>query len=75
MKTPQTKQEKELLEVLEDVITQACYVQEANCVIFESMAISSYAWGMQTLAEYGIFEIVSESGRRIIAKAVNINDD
>ena len=70
MKVPQTKQEKELLEVLDDVISQACYVSNDNGYYLDSMALSSYAWGMRILAEYGCIEITSELGRRVISADV-----
>lgn len=56
---------EELLEALEDVVNQACYIPSGD--IYDSMAISAYAFGMRVLAEHGILEIEEEHGRRVIA--------
>lgn len=52
----------ELLEDLQGVISQAC----DNGRDIDSMALSSYADGMRTLAEHGRLIIDHEYGRRVI---------
>lgn len=58
----------ELLDTLENVLSQACLTDddEGNH-IFDSMALSAYADGLRVLAEHGRVDIVNEYGRRVIA--------
>jgi hypothetical protein len=60
------KTEFALLDALEDVINQAC-LQDDNRTL-DSMALSSYAHGLHILADFNRVEIISEAGRRVIAK-------
>jgi len=64
MKTATTENEKELLETLHDVISQACWSKDG----LDSMALTAYAIGMHVLAEYGVIKIKDEYGRRVIAE-------
>lgn len=59
----------ELLETLDDVIHQACYVPTDMIKqgYYDSRALTAYADGIRVLAKHGILEIEKESGRRIIA--------
>lgn len=58
----------ELLDILEDVLSQACLTDaEDGSRLFDSMAISAYADGLRVLAEHGRVDIVNEYGRRVIA--------
>lgn len=52
-----------LLEVLEDVIWQACYADDH----FDSMALTAYADAIRLLAAYGRVVITKDVGRRVIA--------
>jgi hypothetical protein len=56
--------EMALLDVLEDVIWQACS-DEAG--VIDSMATSAYAEGIHVLVEHGRLRVVREHGRRVIA--------
>lgn len=66
------EKEGELLEVLQDVVWQACYVRDANRL--DSMALSAYADAIRLLARYERVRIVSEHGRRVIAVGVEYVD-
>ena len=58
--------EKELLlDVLSDVINQACFTKDKK---IDSMATTAYAEGIRMLAEHGKVRILKEHGRRIIAE-------
>ena len=61
----------DLLDVLEDVISQACGAcgpgGQGN---LDSMALSAYADGIRVLAAHGRVRITSEGGRRVIAEWV-----
>lgn len=54
----------ELIDVLEDVINQACRNGEKNEL--DSLALSAYASGMRKLAELGRLTITHQYGRRVI---------
>jgi len=56
----------DVVEVLEDVINQACTVGDE----LDSSALSAYAGGMRLLAKLGRLEITKEYGRRVIGKWV-----
>lgn len=56
---------KECLGMLIDVVNQAC--QQSDGVL-DSMALSSYADGLRFLERFGLVEIVSDGGRRVIAR-------
>ena len=61
----------ELLDVLADVINQACgpvYVDATDSGELDSMALSAYADGMRLLAKHGRFQILHEAGRRVIGQ-------
>lgn len=58
-----------LLDLIEDLTIQGCSVDEGGTV--DSMALSTYAEALRLLAEKGRYEIVSEHGRRVIAKRVD----
>ena len=57
----------DLLDMLADVIGQACYRDGG---LLDSMAISAYADALRLLAEYGRVEIIKDVGRRVIARWV-----
>ena len=59
-------QDKEVFELLCDVINQAC-LQSDNKTL-DSMALSSYADAMRYLADKGKLKIKKEAGRRVIAE-------
>lgn len=54
------------LNVLEDAIAQACL--DGKGVFLDSMALHSYADGIRFLAEHDRLVIVSDGGRRVIAR-------
>jgi len=54
-----------LKECLHDVIAQACYHKDA---LLDSCGIIAYADAMRLLANYGMIEIISDEGHRVIAK-------
>lgn len=56
--------ESEALEYLKDVINQACYYDGR----LDSMASSAYADALRYLASIGEVEIITDFGRRVIAK-------
>jgi hypothetical protein len=56
---------EELLDALEDVVNQACWSNDDG--LLDSMALSAYAHGLRTLAEYGRVTIEHSVGRRVIA--------
>ena len=66
---PQTERERLLLDVLEDVIWQACLDRDGKTL--DSMALSAYARGMRALSAYGMITITNEAGRRVIAVAAS----
>ena len=66
MKTVETENEMELLEALEEMVEQACGMDDS----IDSMAITAYAGGMRLLAEYGRLKIIGESGRRVVGEWV-----
>jgi hypothetical protein len=56
------------LDVLEDVLYQACHTRERGDGWMDSMALSANAEGLRLLALHGRVEIESEYGRRVIAR-------
>ncbi len=54
------------VEVLHQVLQQACGYEEEGVLKADSMALSAYAKGLRLLAEYGLFEIEKATGRRVI---------
>jgi hypothetical protein len=61
----------ELLDALEDVTNQACFIKDpvhGECL--DSGALSAYADALNMLAKYGIVEIIEAHGRRVTAKKV-----
>jgi hypothetical protein len=60
----------ELVDALGDAISQATWEGSGENEVYDSGALSAYARGLHLLAKYGEVEIVSEHGRRIIAKPV-----
>jgi len=61
-----THSKEPLLDILADVINQACCHEGG----LDSMALSAYADGIRLLAEYGRVRIIEEYGRRVIAEWV-----
>jgi hypothetical protein len=59
----------ELLDLVEDLTRQGCAIDDDGTV--DSMALSAYADGLRTLAAAGRYEILTEHGRRVIAKRVS----
>ena len=55
----------ELLDLLADAVAQGCSGDDG---VLDSGALSSYADALRKLAEVGKVEIVSEAGRRVIAR-------
>lgn len=55
-----------VVEILEDVAHQACFVDDRGD--YDSIAISSYADALRFLAEIGVLEITTDEGRRVIAR-------
>jgi hypothetical protein len=66
LREAQTDNERLLLDVLEDVIWQACLDRDGKYL--DSNALSAYARGMRLLHEYGKIDIEHDAGRRVIAK-------
>jgi hypothetical protein len=60
---------EELLDVLTDVIHQACW-DGGNRNQLDSMAVSAYADGIYVLAANGRVAITHEAGRRVIAERI-----
>lgn len=56
----------DLLDVLEGVMQQACWVPKEG--VLDSMALSFYADGLRALAVHGRVEVEHEYGRRVIAR-------
>lgn len=56
---------EELVDVLEDVINQACRGEDG---VLDSMCLTAYADGMRTLASLGRLEIMAEHGRRVVGR-------
>jgi hypothetical protein len=61
------KELDEVIDILDDVIDQACYGKDNE---LDSCALSAFARGMRKLAEYNKIKIKHEVGRRIIASRV-----
>ena len=59
--------EKELLDDLQDLVNQHCYVEDAGKVYLDSMALSANADAMRLLARHNRLIIDREGGRKIIA--------
>jgi len=59
----ESKKELEELDILDDVLGQACFSDGE----YDSMALSAYARGLRFLAKKGIVKIEREYGRRVIA--------
>lgn len=57
---------KEALDVLEEAAYQECWSDEDKCL--DSCAISSRARMLRFLARHGRVEIVTDVGRRVIAR-------
>jgi hypothetical protein len=55
-----------VLETLADVINQACLQDDDETL--DSMAVSAYADGLRVLADFNRVEIITQAGRRVIAK-------
>ena len=53
----------EILDALQEVIEQACTDSDGK---LDSMALTSYAYGMRVLEKHGRIKIESEFGRRVI---------
>ncbi len=62
------------LDNLLDMVDQHCSTGDGGFE-YDSMALSANAAAMRTLAEYGRIEIVSEYGRRVIARAVEKKEE
>lgn len=65
---------QECIELLEDTIVQCCTdesVKNGSTPRLDSMALSSYADSLRYLAKHGRVSIISEYGRRVIAKLNN----
>lgn len=60
-----TPEESDVLEVVEGVVRQACTMDDGT---LDSMALTYYRDAIKLLAQAGRVEIVSEAGRRIIAR-------
>jgi len=56
-----------LLDALEDMVNQACSVDDRT---LDSRALSAYAHGIRVLADYGRIRITAEYGRRVIGEWV-----
>ena len=63
----QEEQVDELLNALYDVLYQACADENGQG---DSRAETAYAKGLRLLAEYGLFKIEKEHGRRVIGRFV-----
>ena len=57
-----------LLDTMLDQVAQDCYIKEEE--VLDSMAISAHAIAIKLLAKYKKCKIISEYGRRIIAKII-----
>lgn len=62
----EASEREELLDVLEDVLCQACGTDKEDEL--DSMALTSYARGLRLLAKYKKIKITSEYGKSVIAK-------
>jgi len=60
---------EELLELVEDFVYQDCYIDKEGG-IFDSMALSTYAYALRLLARLGRVKIIREYGDRVIAKKI-----
>ena len=58
---------EELLELVEDFVCQGCSMDKEGRV-FDSMALSTYAYALRLLARFGKVKIIREYGDRVIAK-------
>ena len=56
---------EEVLDVLEDVVNQACL---AGDNLVDSMALTAYADAMRLLARHGRLDVEDEDGRRVIGR-------
>lgn len=56
----------DILDALEDVITQACSRGET----VDSMSFTSYAYAMRLLSRYGRLKVDSDLGRRVIGRFI-----
>jgi len=66
---------KECREILYNVIHQACwYSNSSDTGILDSMALSYYGDAIRYLAKHGYVKIISEYGRRVIAKEIDENE-
>ena len=63
----------EELELLEDVINQACYDDELKAL--DSGGHSSYADAIRYLIKIGDVELMKESGRRVIGRWIKIKNN
>jgi len=50
------------------VINQACFIEKGKLGELDSCALSAYADGIRLLAGYSKVKILSDIGRRVIAK-------
>ena len=62
----------ECLNLLEDAIAQGCLDDKGEK--FDSMALHSYADGIRYLAKHNRLVIVSDVGRRVIARTIKKED-
>jgi hypothetical protein len=62
---------EDCIEILEDVLNQACLCEDGT---LDSMALSAYARGLRFLARRGRVKVISEHGRRMTAEFVEGGD-
>lgn len=60
-----TEETEQVLDVLEGMVAQCLGTSDG---LLDSMALTDYANALRCLAHFGRAEIVSEYGRRVIAK-------